>query len=99
MCHCCRCALAPRTWLLLAFLGTLGLTALEEPNRLRAQPTAAGDKAASRLLRSARSGPWSEATTWEGGKVPGPGARVQVREGHAVVYDVNSDKVIRSLHV
>jgi hypothetical protein len=53
----------------------------------------------STVLRSARSGPWSAATTWEGGKVPGAGARVQIRTGHRVEYDVASDAVIRSIHV
>jgi hypothetical protein len=51
------------------------------------------------LVRSAKSGKWSEAATWEGGAVPGAGARVQVRAGHAVLYDVVSDKAIRLLHV
>src|SRR5205823_1845761 len=49
--------------------------------------------------RSARSGQWSDPTTWEGGAVPGAGARVQVRPGHAVVYDLNSDRPIRSVCV
>ena len=52
-----------------------------------------------RLVRSARSGPWSAPTTWETGRVPGQGARVQVRDGHVVVYDVNSDMPIRLIHV
>lgn len=51
------------------------------------------------LIRSAKSGPWSAAATWEGGKVPAAGSRVQVRTGHAVTYDVASDAVIRSIHV
>src|SRR5206468_1010603 len=51
------------------------------------------------LIRSARSGPWSAAETWEGAKVPGEGDRVQVRAGHEVVYDAASDRVIRSVHV
>jgi G8 domain len=51
------------------------------------------------LVRSAQSGVWSEAKTWEGGKVPESGARVQIREGHTVTYDLNSDRVIRSIHV
>src|SRR5262249_14235345 len=45
------------------------------------------------------SGPWSAAATWEGGKVPAAGARVQVRAGHTVTYDISSDQVIRSIHV
>jgi hypothetical protein len=51
------------------------------------------------LVRSARSGPWSAPATWEDGKVPAAGSRVQVRPGHTVVYDVKSDQVIRLLHV
>jgi uncharacterized protein (TIGR03067 family) len=51
------------------------------------------------LIRSARSGPWSAPDTWEGGKLPGAGARVQVRAGHTVTYDLSSDQVMRSIHV
>lgn len=51
------------------------------------------------VIRSARSGPWSAPATWEGGKVPTAGARVQVRTGHRVVYDVRSDQAIRAIHV
>jgi hypothetical protein len=51
------------------------------------------------LVRSARSGAWSASATWEGGKVPAAGARVQVRTGHTVNYDLKSDQVIRSIHV
>src|SRR5258708_3635902 len=51
------------------------------------------------LIRSARSGPWSAPSTWQGGKVPGAGARVQVRAGHSVTYDLACDRVIRSIHV
>jgi uncharacterized protein (TIGR03067 family) len=58
-----------------------------------------GEPAGPALIRSARSGVWSAPETWEGGKVPGVGARVQVRTGHAVAYDLSSDRVIRSVHV
>jgi hypothetical protein len=51
------------------------------------------------LIRSASSGPWSAATTWDGGRVPGAGTRVQIRTRHRVVYDVQSDAAIRSVHV
>jgi hypothetical protein len=53
----------------------------------------------SGLLRSTRSGPWSVGATWEGGHVPGVGARVQVRSGHVVTYDLLGDAAIRSIHV
>src|ERR1043166_1665953 len=51
------------------------------------------------LVRSAGSGPWSAAATWEGGKVPAAGARVQVRAGHTVTYGLNSDQAIRTIHI
>ena len=51
------------------------------------------------VTRSKQSGPWSAADTWEGGKVPGAGARVQIRSGHTVTYDVQSDEVIRAINV
>jgi hypothetical protein len=56
-------------------------------------------KAAPPLVRSARSGPWSAPATWEGGKVPTARARVLIRTGHQVVYDVRSDQALRSIHV
>src|SRR5262249_45142034 len=45
------------------------------------------------------SGRWSAPATWEGGNVPPAGARVQIRSGHRVLYDLNSDQAIRSVHV
>jgi len=51
------------------------------------------------LIRSAKSGSWSDPGTWEDGKVPSAGSRVQIREGHRVLYDIVSDKAIRMIHV
>src|SRR5438128_10775035 len=51
------------------------------------------------IINSARSGPWSAAATWEGGRVPDAGARVLIKTGHAVTYDVKSDKVIRGITI
>jgi hypothetical protein len=51
------------------------------------------------LIRSARSGPWSAPTTWESGKTPAAGARVQIRPAHTVVYDIRADHAVRSIHV
>jgi G8 domain len=50
-------------------------------------------------IRSVRDGCWSAPTTWEDGRVPGAGARVQIRAAHTVVYDLQSDVPIRSIHV
>src|SRR4051812_2027946 len=60
---------------------------------------AAAEKTPARLIHSTRSGPWSAPATWEGGKLPAASSRVQVRQGHAVTYDLKSDQVIRSIHV
>jgi hypothetical protein len=63
-------------------------------------PMGAADKGnVPPLIRSARSGAWSAADTWEGGKVPAAGARVRVSAGHRVVYDVQSAAAVRSIHV
>jgi G8 domain len=51
------------------------------------------------FIVSDKSGKWSEAQTWTGGKVPTAGSRVRVAEGHTVTYDVASDQVIRMIHV
>jgi hypothetical protein len=54
---------------------------------------------AADVIRSAKSGPWSDGATWQGGAVPAPGSKVLVRPGHTVLYDVVSDQAIRSIHV
>src|SRR5262249_18034265 len=63
--------------------------AAEQPGKANAPP----------VVRSAGSGFWSAPATWEGGKIPAAGARVQVRAGHTVTYDLKSARVIRSIHV
>lgn len=64
-----------------------------------AAPLLADGKPVTFTVRSAGSGRWSDAATWEPGRVPRAGDLVQVRPGHAVVYDANSDQAIRLLHV
>ncbi|MFN0079930.1 MAG: G8 domain-containing protein [Prosthecobacter sp.] len=49
--------------------------------------------------RSASSGRWSDASTWEGGRLPQAGDFVQVRAGHRITYDVHSPAALRMLHV
>ena len=51
------------------------------------------------VLKSAKSGPWSAPATWEGNAVPGAGARVLIRTGHTINYDVKSDAVVRGINV
>src|SRR3954470_17991318 len=50
-------------------------------------------------IRSARSGPWSAAQTWQDGRVPAAEARVLIRTGHRVVYDAKSEQAIRSIRI
>src|SRR5439155_3172023 len=57
------------------------------------------DTPADSLIRSAKSGRWSETATWIGGKTPGPGDRVQIRAGHTVTFDARTEKPIRFIHV
>ena len=54
---------------------------------------------AQALIRTARSGAWSDRAVWEGAKAPGPGDRVQIRAGHVVRFDAKIEKPIRSIHV
>jgi hypothetical protein len=46
-------------------------------------------------VRSARSGKWSDASTWLDKRAPRAGDNVQVRTGHVVTYDANSDEAVR----
>ena len=83
----------------------LGILAMVIPDSARdlclaaEHPQSSAVQLAVGLIRSAHSGPWSAPATWEAGKVPGAGARVQIREGHIVVYDVKSEQPIRLVHV
>jgi RNA polymerase sigma factor (sigma-70 family) len=51
------------------------------------------------LERSAQGGAWSDPATWEGGMVPAAGAAVEICPGHRVVYDVDSDRALRSVRI
>ena len=52
-----------------------------------------------KTICSLRDGNWSAPTTWEGGSVPRAGARVLIRAGHTVTYDLSSDQAIRVIHI
>jgi hypothetical protein len=81
------------------FLIGIGVLLLAGWNWLAPRFDAAQKSGLAPLIRSKQDGPWSAAATWDGGKVPGAGARVQIRAGHRVVYDVANDQVIRFIHV
>ncbi len=49
--------------------------------------------------RTATSGNWSDAKTWQGGRKPQAGDFVQIRTGHTVNYDVESNDALRMVHV
>jgi hypothetical protein len=53
------------------------------------------------VVRSGKSGLWSNPATWQGGQVPASGVKVQIRPEHTVTYDVKAadELVIRSLHI
>jgi hypothetical protein len=61
--------------------------------------TALAAAAEPQIIRSSGSGKWSDKGTWEGGKIPYAGDRVQIRSGHEVIYDTDSDAAIRVVHV
>jgi hypothetical protein len=66
---------------------------------LASQSSDAAEVIHSAVIRSIGSGPWSAGATWEGGQVPAAGARVLVRPGHVVTYDVASQAPIRAVQV
>lgn len=82
-----------------AAFGGAGWSGLRAAEPSAVVPPVAAPGKAPPLVKSAQSGPWSSTATWEGGKVPAAGDRVQIREGNVVRYDVESDAVIRSIHV
>ena len=51
------------------------------------------------VIHSAQSGLWSAPATWEGNQIPRAGARVLIRTGHRVVYDVQTPVAIRAINV
>jgi len=73
---------------LLAFCGVLLFAAVT----LAAEPVVFN-------ARTAQSGPWSDAQSWEGKRQPMAGDFVQIRAGHVVTYDANSDTALRMIHV
>jgi hypothetical protein len=58
-----------------------------------------GHSAVADVQLTAQSGPWSSPQTWKDGKVPGKDAKVLIREGHRVMYDLKSDEVIRGINI
>jgi hypothetical protein len=49
--------------------------------------------------RSARSGNWSVADTWVDKRMPKAGDNVQIRAGHVVTYDMESEGALRVLQI
>lgn len=50
-------------------------------------------------VRSNHSGRWSDPNTWSGHRLPKSGDYVQIRTGHSVLFDVESDEPLRMVHV
>jgi len=53
----------------------------------------------SHVIASVNDGNWSEPLTWDARRIPASGDIVLVRSQHKVRYDVESESVIRSIHV
>lgn len=87
------------SFLRVALAGSMVWTAIAGSAGSLARAREVSNDARPKPIRSVRSGPWSAAETWEGGRIPGTGARVQVRPGHTVVYDVRATQPIRLIHV
>lgn len=73
-------------WPLLLLLGSLAATGAQLPT-------------VQFNARSARSGNWSDPRVWVDERVPKAGENVQIRAGHVVTYDVNSDRALRVLQI
>ncbi len=86
----------------ICWLGVVLLVGLSLASDIGLRADTAKKNAADSLppvIRSAGSGLWSAGATWEGGKVPAAGARVLIRSGHRIVYDVNSAETIRGINI
>jgi len=51
------------------------------------------------VVKSSRSGNWSDPTIWSAGKIPAPGDHVVIEMGHVVTYDVTAAAAIRLIHI
>ena len=49
--------------------------------------------------KAIKSGAWSDAATWAGGKIPGAGATVLIEDGTTVTYDQISEERIKTIVV
>lgn len=50
-------------------------------------------------VRSAQSGNWTAANTWENGRLPAQGDQVLIRPAHHVIYDRNASEPLRAVHI
>ena len=80
------------------FLGTLAAGSVALGVKTAGLTSAPAD-GEPRGVRSAGSGAWSSPATWENRRVPGPGSVVQILPGHRIVYDLDSERPIRMVHV
>lgn len=75
------------------------LIGLASPVLETARAESPANAGAPAVIRSARSGFWSDRNSWAGGQVPGAAARVLIRAGHRIVYDVKSSDAIRGINI
>ena len=50
-------------------------------------------------IRSARSGLWSSPSTWKSDGLPPPGSMVEILPGHNIVYDIQTNRALRMVHI
>jgi len=83
----------PFSWAFAIFFSLLAGAAWPEdsPATVAAKPPT--------VIRSATSGSWSDPATWSGGQLPQAGESIQIRPGHTVVYDLDSEAILRAVHV
>src|SRR4051812_21678476 len=75
------------------------IASLVTASAMAAEPAAIPAAPVKFTTRTAQSGNWSDPATWTDRHVPAAGDFVQVRAGHRVVYDVDSQAAIRMVHV
>jgi len=86
------------------FIGSLGIAtvclviAIFSPFSWAAGPKA-GPDFGKEVVKSVRSGLWSEVATWKPARVPQAGDKVLISPGTSVVYNVSSDQLIGEIHV
>ncbi|MBI1310157.1 hypothetical protein GC176_02530 [bacterium] len=71
----------------------------ELPHEHKVLKAVSSESGIAPIIETTKSGQWSDQATWKDRRVPGAGARVLIRSGHHVTYDVVSDQAIRGITI